>query len=76
MTRKHDDSQTQCQVILDYLRRGHHLTALTAMNAWGIFRLAARVHELRQAGHPIRMTMVRNPAGTKSYASYWLPGRG
>jgi hypothetical protein len=62
---------TQAQVILDHLLSGKPLTALDALNEYGCFRLAARVHELRRAGHDIEETMVSSKAG-KRHASYFI----
>ena len=62
---------TQAQVILDHLLSGKPLTALDALNEYGCFRLAARVHELRRAGHDIKEVMVSSKAG-KRHASYFI----
>ena len=44
---------SQSNLILRALRQGEEVTALDALGRWGCFRLAARVQELRLAGHPI-----------------------
>ncbi len=62
---------TQAKVILDHLLTGNRITALDALNEYGCFRLAARVHELRKAGHDIEETMVSSKAG-KRHASYFI----
>ena len=41
---------TQAGRILAYLREGHRITALEALELFQCFRLAARVHELRREG--------------------------
>lgn len=49
--------KTQCERLLRRLEVGH----ITAMDAWselGIARLSARVHELRDEGHPIKKQTV------------------
>ncbi len=39
--------------ILDALKTGRRLTALDALDEFGCFRLAARIHDLRKAGHEV-----------------------
>jgi hypothetical protein len=62
---------SQAQVILDYLLGGNELTALDALNHFGCFRLAARIHELRKDGHAIEEKIVTAHNG-KRYASYFI----
>lgn len=50
---------TQCEKILKYLRthkRG--ITALIAMEKFGIMRLASRIHDLREMGYKIMTSTV------------------
>lgn len=61
---------TQAQAILDHLLTGRPLTALDALNDYGCFRLAARIHELRKE-HQIEEVMVERNG--KRYASYFIP---
>jgi hypothetical protein len=63
-------SRSQRDRILDYLATGRSLSPLVALDRFGCFRLGARVHELRQAGHDIRAKLVK--FGGKRYASYSL----
>jgi hypothetical protein len=60
---------TQAKVILDHLLSGRPLTALDALNEYGCFRLAARIHELRKE-HEIEEVMVERNG--KRYASYFI----
>jgi len=62
---------TQAGRILAYLREGNRLTALEALERFGCFRLAARVHELRREGHAIRERTVETRGG-KRVAEYSL----
>ena len=39
--------ESQCNRILAHLRRGSTLTSLEALNLFGCFRLASRIHDLR-----------------------------
>ena len=60
---------TQTEQVLQWLQ-SKPLTALEALQHMGCFRLAARVEELRSAGHNIVTQNVN--VGNKSYAKYWL----
>ncbi len=44
---------SQNDSVLMWLQRGKTLTALEALDKFGCFRLAARVHDLRMSGHNI-----------------------
>jgi hypothetical protein len=61
---------TQAESILLHLRTGASLTPLEALERWGCARLAARIDDLRHAGHDIETTMVRR--GRKAWAQYTL----
>ena len=61
---------TQTQWVLEALKQGL-LTPLQALNEGGIFRLAARIGELRQAGHDITTNNLTLPSG-KVVAQYHL----
>jgi hypothetical protein len=60
---------TQAGKILAYLQAGHALTALDALQHFGCFRLAARIHELRRDGWGIQERTVETPSG-KRVAEY------
>lgn len=45
---------TQNERIIRHLSDCGSITSAEAMNEYGIYRLASRVHELRVAGHNIR----------------------
>lgn len=62
--------QTQTQWVLQRLRLGP-LTALEALDGCGCFRLAARIRDLRDAGHPIETRHRTLPNG-KTVAVYQL----
>ncbi|MCH8851102.1 MAG: hypothetical protein IID41_00455 [Planctomycetes bacterium] len=68
--------QSQTVMILEVLRAGRRISAIEALEEFGCFRLAARVHDLCQAGHDVRVEMVID--GGKRYAVYHLasPGAG
>jgi hypothetical protein len=62
---------TQAGRILAHLRAGNRLTALDALESFGCFRLAARIHELRNQGWQIAERMVETSSG-KRVAEYSL----
>lgn len=45
--------RSQNAKVIDYLATGRSLTPLQALSRFGILRLGARVHQLRQQGHDI-----------------------
>jgi hypothetical protein len=69
-TEKHKRPNQAAQ-ILSHLEHGRSLTAMDALNLFGCFRLAARVHELRAQGHHIEERVVVTPGG-KRVAEYTL----
>ena len=62
---------TQEQAILRHLRKGKTLTALEALALCGSYRLAARVHQLRQDGHNIKAKRRISYGGAR-VAEYYL----
>lgn len=67
-------SRTQNERLLAELKaRGNHgITALEALNRIGTMRLAARVHELRKAGHKIVSHPFRTKAGDKNKVALYI----
>lgn len=66
---------TQCQQILEYLRRFGSITQLDALRDLGCMRLASRISDLRQQGYPIgrRMKTSKNRYGKDvNFAEYYL----
>ena len=55
----------QRTLVLQHLQRGGTLTALQALDLYGIGRLAARIEELRRAGHEIVSEMITTPGGAR-----------
>ncbi len=64
---------TQANRILAYLRAGNRLTALDALERFGCFRLAARIHELRREGWNVQERTVETRGG-KRVAEYSMGG--
>ena len=50
--------ESQNKRILNYLKRGHRMTPMDALELFGCFRLAARVYDLRQEGHNISKQII------------------
>lgn len=64
-----DVTKSQEQQVLRRLLAGESLTALEALQRFGVFRLAARVFRLRQKGFPV-LTHMAERAGGKRVAVY------
>ena len=63
---------TQKANVRAWLLKGRSITPLEALNNFGIFRLAAVVHELREEGLPI-VTEKLQVSPRKRVANYYLP---
>ena len=61
---------SQNQRVLRYLNQGRRLSALKAIRELRVARLAARVKDLRYAGHNIVTEMVTD--GNVRYGIYYL----
>ena len=61
---------TQCEQILRHLQTGRSVSPLQALDRFGCFRLAARIHQLRERGHKIEVHRIR--VGAKHFCSYLL----
>lgn len=61
----------QCQEVLSHLQSGNPITALEALNLYGIFRLASRIHDLRKIGYDIQSRETATENG-KKIAQYYL----
>lgn len=69
---------TQCERILRHLEDYGSITSATAMQEYGIMRLASRISDLKRQGVHIEKEMVsgKNRYGEQtSYAKYSLGGR-
>lgn len=56
---------TQCDEILQYLKRGKTLTVADALARFGCYALSQRVGELRRQGEDIVSEMIRLPSGKR-----------
>ena len=62
---------TQSEQILNHLKAGHSITPLEALDKFGVFRLGARVYDLKREGYDIRTERLALPSG-KHVARYWM----
>ena len=69
-----NSNPTQAELILNHLNECGFITPLDALNLYGCFRLAARVHELKKQGHPIESVPWTTPAGA-TISKYVLVGQ-
>jgi len=63
--------ESQCKEILKDLKKGKHITALTALVDYGCMRLAARIYDLRQEGNNIKDYPVETHSG-KVVSCYFM----
>lgn len=61
----------QAQKVLTHLQNSDHLTPLEALGLYGIYRLAARIHDLRSAGYRISNQVGQDGTG-RPYSRYQL----
>ena len=72
LLRSHNDkAMNQTQKILNHLRTGQRISPMQALEWYGVMRLAARIIELRRAGHEIATEMRVTGKGGR-YATYRL----
>ena len=56
---------SQTREILRYLAKGRAITPLEALERFGVFRLAARIQEIRAQGHKVETTTIRTRNGAR-----------
>ena len=65
-------TSSQSAKVLYHLQNYGSLTAIEALELFACFRLAARINDLKEAGHNIQTEMVRQKNG-KKIAVYSIP---
>ena len=65
-----DTRKTQNLIVLAYLQRGHSITQMEAAHKFNIWRLSARIFDLRCLGNDIVTTWESN--NDKRWARYVL----
>ena len=61
--------ENQTKMIKAHLDQGNSITAIEALDMFRCFRLASRMHELKESGYPFMKEMVSVDSG-KSVACY------
>jgi hypothetical protein len=64
----------QSEQLLAYIKKNGTVTPMEALIKLGIYRTAARVYDLRNAGHNIQTDIVETQSGAR-VARYWLKGK-
>lgn len=67
--KKATDSQNRA--ILAYLKSGHRLTQLQAIEMFGCMRLPSRIHDIKKAGVDIKDQFIKLMNG-KRVKEYWI----
>lgn len=72
------EKQTQCKMLLNHFENGGSITDSEASILYSIGRLAARVHDLRSSGYPIKgdMVTVQNQFGKPCRVKRYYMGSG
>ena len=73
ITKKITQPVSQNQAVLRHLKIYSTITPIEALNLYGIFRLGARIHDLRQKGHNIDTVLVGEKFENQ-YAKYVYQG--
>ena len=61
------NAKSQNAKILSYLKKGRRLTALQALEKFGCFRLASRIHDLKEHGIESKFITLQNGKRVKQY---------
>ena len=62
--------EAQTKQILAYLESGKSITPIDALNLFSVFRLSARIFDIRKLGYKIITDTIQ--VGIKKFASYRL----
>ena len=65
-----NEALKQTEEIKQYLDAGNSITAIEALNKFGCFRLASRIHDLKTEGYVIDKIMITGE-NNKRYAQYF-----
>lgn len=64
------DTVKQTEAIKEHLEAGNTITAIEALNKFGCFRLASRIHDLKTEGYVVDKIMITGE-NNKRYAQYF-----
>jgi hypothetical protein len=63
------NKKSQSLRIIGYMNSGRGITSMQALDKFGCFRLASRIHELRKMGYRITKTnVIRNKKQVAQYS--------
>lgn len=65
-----NEALKQTEAIKQYLDAGNSITAIEALNKFGCFRLASRIHDLKTEGYVVDKIMITGE-NNKRYAQYF-----
>lgn len=63
--------KTQTQNILEYMKSGHAITPIEALNKFGCLRLGARIFDIKRLGYDV-ITEIKQVGEHKHVAEYQL----
>ena len=69
---------TQTEQVKVYLETHYNITPKKAMDELGIYRLGARIYDLKKQGVPIKSGFIEVPTRngeTTRVKSYWIAGK-
>ncbi len=66
-----NSNESQCELILRYLKKGRSITGLEALSKFKCIRLASRISEMIKSGISIQSRFIRLPSG-KRIKVYWI----
>jgi hypothetical protein len=69
-TQKKSDRRSQNNTVINHLSSGKSITASEAIKNYSIYRLAARICDLRKKGHLIKSTTIRS--GLTHWSVYFI----
>jgi hypothetical protein len=58
-------AKSQCDMIAEWLNQGYSITQLDAFTMFGCFRLASRIHDLRERGMQINACKITTNTGKR-----------
>ncbi len=62
---------SQTRAILSYLKSGHRLTQLQAIDMFGCMRLPSRIHDIEKLGIVVNRQFIKLLSG-KRVKEYWI----
>lgn len=63
--------ESQKKRILAYMKAGHRITPIEALEKFRSFRLGARIADIKDMGYEVKSEFVTTPSG-KRVKAYWL----